>query len=110
MKWVILGALTVWISGCSETGRSRPITVPETAVWKGGPDGGVWVEFVSVTSTTINANIFSENGQIWERGLFKKKGSCDIAKSEVEDAIVGFDGNRLLTYKHCSFEINKTAN
>lgn len=37
------------------------------------PDGGVWVEFVSVTSTTINANIFSENGQIWERGLFKRR-------------------------------------
>ena len=104
MKWVFLGALVVWISGCGETERSRPVNVPETAVWKGGIDGGVWVEFVSVTSTIVNANIFSENDQIWERGLFKKKGNCDLSESEIIDSIIGFDGSRLLTDKHCSFD------
>lgn len=94
----------IWISSCRETERQRPVNVPKTAIWKGGVDGGAWVEFVSVTSTAINANIYYENGEIWEQGIFKKNGNCDIAESKIVEEIAGFDGSSLFTYKHCSFD------
>ena len=104
MKWIVVVTVMVWTLSCRETGRQRPVNVPQSAVWKGGIDGGVWVEFVSVTSTTVHANIFFENGEIWEQGVFKKRGNCYIAESEVVEEIIGFDGSSLLTYKNCSFD------
>lgn len=104
MKWFVRLILMILISSCRDAERLRPVNVPQSAIWKGGVDGGVWVEFVSVNATTINANIFFENGGIWERGIFKKNGNCDIAESEIVEEIIGFDGNSLLTYKHCSFD------
>nr|WP_295922515.1 hypothetical protein [uncultured Dyadobacter sp.] len=104
MKNTISKLLLICISACSVGEKQRPPGVPQSAIWKGGVDGGVWIEFVSVRTTSVEANIFFEDGGIWESGTFKKQGNCDIEPLKIVEEIVAFDGERLLTYQQCSFD------
>lgn len=84
--------------------KERPIQVPKDALWKGGVDGGCWILFSSVTDTIVEATIFHGNGELWEKGRFKKASKCELNRTEIVNEISAFDGTRLITGQGCSFK------
>lgn len=40
--------------------NGRPEKVPCTAIWKGGHDGGYWIELVNIRTDTIRFRIYNE--------------------------------------------------
>lgn len=104
MKKLFYVLVYITVVSCSADKRERPSNIPKSAIWKGGVDGGCWIEFKSVTTTSIEAVIFDENGDVWEKGIFKKNGNCKIAEDAIIEKIEGFDGERLFTNEYCSFK------
>ncbi len=96
--------LLVTAFSCNSDNREKPSNIPREAIWKGGVDGGCWVLFNKVSENTIEATIFYENGEVWEKGIFKKQGNCQISKDILVKKIKGFDGESLLTNELCSFK------
>lgn len=96
-------AFIILFTGCEPQIKERPAKVPEDAVWKGGVDGGMWIQFNSVTDSTIEATIYHEDGTYWDQGVFKKSANCIINKDEIISEITAYDGKRLLTGKSCSY-------
>ena len=96
--------LLVTAFSCNSDKGEKPSSVPKDAIWKGGDDGGCWVLFSKVSENAIEATIFYENGEVWEKGIFKKQGNCQISKDILTKEIEGFDGESLITNKRCSFK------
>ena len=56
-------SLSVILSSCIIDGYSkkgRPNNVPESALWRGGPDGGEWIEFVENHDGLYRFRIYSD--------------------------------------------------
>lgn len=83
MKFWPLMIFALLLSGCDiqSNGEStlppeRPEAVPETAIWIGGADGGVFIE----VSETDKENLYTgsvyhdHNGDVWYQGEFKYTG------------------------------------
>lgn len=104
MKWLLNILVLVTAFSCNSDKREKPSNVPSEAVWKGGDDGGCWILFNKVSENTIEATIFFENGEVWEKGAFKKFGSCQFSKEVLIKKIQGFDGESLITNERCSFK------
>ena len=50
----------------------KPSNVPEKAVWKGGCDGGYWIELVSIEKDTVRFRIYIDwNGDLLLDAYFK---------------------------------------
>lgn len=51
---------------------ARPLNVPTTAQWGGGPDGGVWADCHAGPDSTLDCHIFADfNGADLEHGRFR---------------------------------------
>jgi hypothetical protein len=96
--------LLVIVVACNSNVKQKPTTVPKDAIWKGGVDGGCWILFGLITNSSIEATIFDESGEVWDRGIFKKHGNCQIPKEVLPEKIEGFDGKSLITSENCSFK------
>ena len=73
------------VAGCRSTvsAPSRPATVPLSAIWSGGKDGGAWYDcsFTVGESTNLCA-IYSERGVLWFRASYEIKGQHRAATKE----------------------------
>jgi len=88
---------------CSKAEKHKHSSIPSKAIWIGGVDGGCWVAFTSLTDNSFKATIFYEDGKIWEKGLFKKKGNCNVNRYNIIEKIIAFDGVDFATYENCFF-------
>lgn len=104
MKRLFNILVLVTVFSCNTDKREKPSNIPKDAVWKGGVDGGCWVLFDKVSENIIEATIFYENGEVWEKGVFKKSGNCQISKETLINKIQGFDGESLTTNESCFFK------
>ncbi len=104
MKRLLSIFMLVTLFSCNSDKREKPSNIPKGAIWKGGVDGGCWILFSKISENAIEATIFYENGEIWEKGIFKKQGDCQISKDILIKKIDGFDGERLNTNERCSFK------
>ncbi len=75
----------------------KPNKVPNSAVWKGGCDGGNWIELVSVEKEKIRFRIYRDwNGKLILDADFEYKGCTEfrLTKSNWIKCIAGFiNGN-----------------
>jgi hypothetical protein len=107
MKAIIL-IFVIFMCSCNNSvNKNRPENIPENAIWKGGSDGGCWLAIEVTNESILQAIIYYENGELWTKGEFIKKGNCDITKNDIINEIVGYDGESLLTSKSCSFVLNE---
>ena len=53
---------------------NKPSKVPESAVWKGGCDGGSWIELVSIAKEKVRFRIYQDwNGDLILDAVFEYK-------------------------------------
>ena len=93
--------------GCGGIQRDKQARVPKQAIWKGGVDGGCWIVFNSVSATDVDATIFHENGEDWDKGIFINIEKCRVDSSRIIESIMGFDGQSIITNTGCSFRKDK---
>lgn len=79
----------------------KPSNVPVSAVWKGGCDGGSWVELVDIKADTIRFRIYRDwNGNLILDAdfVYKNCNNLRLTKANWSEYIVGFDGEVLGIY------------
>ena len=104
MKQILSILIFLIVFSCAPEEREKPSNVPKDAIWKGGADGGCWILFEKVTENSIEATIYFENGEVRDKGVYKKEGNCKIDKTKIIEEITSFDGINLNTSKNCHFE------
>lgn len=100
------------ITNNSATAPERHSSIPQEAIWYGGPDGGTWVIVNEGDSiNTFKIKVYNEsNGSLWADGVFTISENCSDTVLRVEDVrklIEGFDGKNLILSeikqaKHCT--------
>ena len=76
------------LAGCdsrSEDQKEKPANVPQTAVWVGGADGGVYIHS---SQASEEITIYSENGEVWYSGK-------TVLTEEQLQNVTGWDGTTL---------------
>jgi hypothetical protein len=77
----------------------RPNSVPVTAQWVGGSDGGDWIDCKPVNATEVKCSIFANvTGMLIENVTFKGKAI------EGELVIDYYDGSRIVTIDNLEFK------
>ena len=96
MKAFISLLLIFFLSGCEiQFGEVEPPpSVPESALWVGGLDGGVYVD-ISKTNNIYTGTIYADvTGVIIFQGEFKYTGNNDFDVNDV-NSYGGWDGDYL---------------
>jgi hypothetical protein len=78
----------------------KPANVPVLAVWKGGCDGGNWVELVDIKADTIRFRIYHDwNGNLLLDADFVSENCNDLqlTKENWNEYITYFDGTKIYT-------------
>ena len=73
----------------------RPNNVPSSAEWKGGPDGGYWIEFKNKTNDTVHFKIYNDyTGELLTNSDFiiEDHRNLKISDSDWKDFIKFYDG------------------
>ncbi len=104
MKQILSILIFLIVFSCTPEEREKPSNVPKDAIWKGGADGGCWILFKTVKDNSVEAIIYFEHGEVWDKGVFKKVGNCNIEKTNIIEEIGGFNGESLFTNTTCYFE------
>ena len=76
----------------------RPVNVPVSAVWKGGCDGGNWMDLVDIKDDTIRLRIFRDwNGELLLDADFvpEKCNDLPLTKTNWSEFIDYFDGTKI---------------
>lgn len=76
----------------------KPANVPVSAVWKGGCDGGNWVELVDVKADTIRLRIYRDwNGDLILDADFVSENcnNLQLTKENWNEFISYFDGKKI---------------
>ena len=87
-----------WQRPCGEW--EKPANVPVAAIWKGGCDGGNWVELVDIKADTIRFRIYHDwNGDLLLDADFvsEKCNDLQLTKINWNEYITGFDGTAIHT-------------
>jgi len=85
------------------TEPERPEKVPDSAIWYGGPDGGV---FIKVDDNQIRKNhfyctlYFDYTGDIWYEGLFEYNGDSILSVETLRKIISAYDGYRIHLWEY----------
>ena len=85
-------------TGHSRAEPARPLTVPSSAFWLGGPDGGVFVQLKLVTAPGIySGSIYHPDGALWYRGRFllRPTGGKAIDPADIQQFSF-WDGSQLV--------------
>lgn len=103
IKIIMLWLVVFFIFGCNIETKTqmpeRPSSVPESAIWVGGPDGGVFVlvkKHIDVDDKIYLAKVYYVSGDIAYNGLMKlyPDGSSEF-DVEKKESFVGWDGDNL---------------
>lgn len=85
----------------------RPDVLPKEAVWKGGCDGGNWIELVSIEKEKIRFRIYRDwNGELILDADFSYK-DCNLTnltETNWSEQIAYFDGELQLYNSKCRLE------
>lgn len=73
-------ALAVWttaatalcvVCGCGPVDPPRPTSVPASATWCGGPEGGAWVDCTSLGAGVVRCSIYADaSGYVIDSGTW----------------------------------------
>lgn len=99
---ILLGIFTACSFKKHETSSAqRPASIPESAFWIGGPDGGNWYFIHSVHDHRNSAiiSVYGEGGDLIVKRNFIVV--CRLDKpivwiDDLKSQIVGYDGNKVL--------------
>jgi len=73
MKWLMITLFSIFLLACepitSYEPEVRPDNISDSAIWVGGPDGGVYTT-VKLLNEEYSGTIFYESGDIWYEGSF----------------------------------------
>jgi hypothetical protein len=78
----------------------KPANVPTSAVWKGGCDGGSWVELVDIRADTIRFRIYhdwSGNLELDADFIYENCNGLKLTKANWIEYVSDFDGIKLYT-------------
>jgi hypothetical protein len=93
---LIIALLYVGLLGCKAAHRPpvRPTSVPETAIWSGGAEGGAWIDCQIGNERNANhCTVYNDQtGDVWKTGFFIIRGENRAASRE-ELKYNGFDGD-----------------
>lgn len=97
MKSFLLLCIPFTLLACtpvSDSAPEHPQNVPESAIWVGGTDGGVFVNIEKGDGVYNGAVYAMETGAIWYEGMlvYSGDGEFDIDDPDVYD---GWDGENL---------------
>lgn len=74
--------------------ESRPNGIPISALWVGGPDGGVYVTMQVVDGDYSGTIYFDSTGEVWYEGRFRYSGNTPFDASEASN-YTAWDGDTL---------------
>lgn len=74
--------------------EARPNGIPASALWVGGPDGGVYVRMQVVDGNYSGTIYFDSTGEVWYEGRFIYSGNTPFDVSEVS-TYSAWDGDTL---------------
>jgi hypothetical protein len=86
---------------------NKPNNVPASAVWKGGCDGGTWVELVDIRADTIRFRIYHDwngNLELDADFIYENCNGLKLTKANWIEYVSDFDGIKLYT----NFVINNS--
>jgi hypothetical protein len=79
--------------------KDRPLSVPATAMWLGGADGGVYIlilKQVGAESDVYYGEVYYQNGELWYKGkLFLTPKVSPVLDYKNPDIYSGWDGDTL---------------
>jgi len=79
MKWLMITFFSIFLLACepvtSYESEVRPGNVSDSAIWVGGPDGGVYTA-VKLLNGGYFGTVFYESGDIWYEGSFVYTGTA----------------------------------
>ena len=81
---------------CVDSGKSG--NIPSSAIWKGGCDGGVWMELVDIKADTIRFRIYQDwNGELLLDANFVSENCTDLLLTSTNwsEYIDYFDGTKI---------------
>lgn len=76
----------------------RPVNVPAQAIWKGGHDGGHWIELVNMKNDTIRFRIYRDfdGALILDADFIPKTGNdLHLTRANWDSLIDYFDGEKI---------------
>jgi hypothetical protein len=95
---IVLFSVLLFKQPCGEW--KKPVSVPVSAVWKGGCDGGSWVELVDIRADTVRFRIYydwSGNLELDADFVSEKCNDLQLTKANWNERITFFDGTAIYT-------------
>lgn len=87
------------LSACLQCGSStpaRPASVPASAFWCGGADGGAFVDITARGKGRYQGSIYTEAGDVWFQGEFRQDPKLPAKMPKRGTSwCEGWDGTRL---------------
>lgn len=80
---------------------SKPDNVPASAIWKGGCDGGSWIDIKKTeAANNFYIDVYNEyNGELNVGGIFELEENCSGQQYDIEklrNSITAFDGEKII--------------
>jgi len=73
----------------------RPATVPASAIWAGGADGGAWINCAPISGERYSCVVFDDQrGAVWAQGEYLLRGQVS-ATSQPHLQYVSFNGTHI---------------
>ena len=73
MARALIPTVLLLVTACRVAQPERPSSVPRSAKWAGGSDGGVWIDCEYTTkepAVGYKCRVFHDTGQVWSQGDF----------------------------------------
>ncbi len=89
--------LTILFSCVSPQQPQRIYSIPKTAFWIGGPDGGVWFDVGTKNDFSWPIRIYNDyTGQLIDSGIFVVCHNCkNVTFADIVSQIDFYDGERI---------------
>jgi hypothetical protein len=111
---IITFGVYFWLlSGNSTEPPERLTNIPETAIWKGGADGGYWYDIVNIDNVkkSYRFRIYDDyEGSLVLDADFRKNTSCDDSYSldrNILEKINYFNFDKIVMIGNCELNIIK---
>jgi len=59
-----------FVISCSYDPHARPSSVPVSATWAGGADGGAWIDCKYIHGLMYRCAVFDNQGELWSEGNY----------------------------------------